>query len=125
MSGTQNPKLWTSPHLRPAVRPARAAQIRLWLYPSVLLLRRINWQVRPPLPYLSKDRPATTRAPLWPPTAFSQPLRRAPAQSHQERLTSRSSASAWSKLPPLFLRLALQLVGWSGETCQALGTCAW
>src|SRR5215211_4806651 len=120
MSGTQNPKLWTSPHLR----PARAAQIRLWLYPSVLL-RRITRRERRPLPYLPSEGRLVTimRATLWPPTAFSEPLRRAPAQSHQKRPTSPSSASRRSKLPPLFLRLAPQLVGWSGETCQALGTC--
>src|SRR5215204_3357374 len=61
------------------------------------------------------------RATRLPPSAFSEPLRRAPAQTRQKRPTSPSSASRRSKLPPLFLRLAPQLVGWSGETCQALG----
>src|SRR5215216_1134636 len=57
------------------------------------------------------------------PTAFSEGPR-APAQSHQKRLTSRSNASASSKPPPLFLRLAPSR-RWSGETCHALETCAW
>src|ERR687889_2103083 len=106
MSGTQNLKQWTSPH----VRPARAAQIRLWLYPSVLLQRITRRERRPLLHLPSEGRLVTImRATRLPPTAFSEPLRRAPGQTHQKRPTSQGSASTRSKLPPLFLRLTPRL----------------
>src|SRR5215216_2878080 len=99
--------------------------MHIWPYPSVLL-RRITRRERRPLPYLPTQGRLVTivRATRSLPTTFSQPLRRAPTQSHQERLTSPSSASRRSKLPPLFLRTPPTL-GWSGETCRALETCAW
>jgi hypothetical protein len=56
----------------------RAAQIRLWLYPSVrlprIILRRITRRERRPLPYLPSEGRLVTimRASRSPPTAFSE-----------------------------------------------------